>query len=53
MDGIGYRGGGTDILAALKAAVTEINNYRKHNLTVVGEYLNYRASAAERMAGVA
>ncbi|GFG35330.1 hypothetical protein Cfor_11731, partial [Coptotermes formosanus] len=32
---IGYRGGGTDILAALRAAITEINNYSKHNLTVV------------------
>jgi hypothetical protein len=35
-----YSAGGTSILAGLQLAVTEINNYSKHNLTVVGEYHN-------------
>jgi uncharacterized protein with von Willebrand factor type A (vWA) domain len=47
VDKIGYRGGGTDILAALRAAITEINNYSKHNLTVVGEYPSYRTPTFE------
>jgi len=47
VDRIGYSGGGTDILAALQAAVIEINSYSKHNLTVVGEYPSYSESAVE------
>jgi hypothetical protein len=51
VDNIGYRGGsssGRDVLAALRAAITEINNYSKHNLTVVGEYPSYRTPTVER-----
>jgi uncharacterized protein with von Willebrand factor type A (vWA) domain len=41
LDAIPYRGGGTDILNALTAAIKEINNYKIHPLTLVCEYLNY------------
>jgi uncharacterized protein with von Willebrand factor type A (vWA) domain len=47
VDRIGYRGGGTDFLAALRVAINEINSYNKHDLTVVGEYLSYSTSAVE------
>jgi len=47
VDRINYRGGGTNILAALQEAVKEINGYSKHNLTVVGEYPSYSTSAVE------
>jgi uncharacterized protein with von Willebrand factor type A (vWA) domain len=39
VDAIGYRGGGTNILDALRTAITEINNYAVHKLTLVCEYL--------------
>jgi hypothetical protein len=32
-----YHGRNTDMLAALQLAVTEINRYKKHNQTVIGE----------------
>jgi len=35
VDQIGYRGGGTDILRALQAAINEISLHSKHSLTVV------------------
>ena len=47
LDRIGYRGGGTNILGALQAAISEINGYSKHNLTVVGEYPSYSTLAVE------
>jgi len=47
VDQIGYRGGGTDILAALEAAINEIRDYSMHTLTVVGEYPRYSTSAVE------
>ena len=47
VDQIGYRGGGTDILDALQAAINEISLHSKHNLTVVGEYPSYSTSAVE------
>jgi hypothetical protein len=37
VDNIQYISGGTSILAALEMAVTEINSYSKHDVTVVGE----------------
>ena len=51
VDKIGYSGGGggDDVLAALRAAITEINIYRKHNLTVVGKYPSYSTSAVDRV----
>jgi hypothetical protein len=52
VDRLGYRGGGTSILAALQAAVKEINTYSKHNLTVVGEYPSYSTSAFESVSDV-
>ena len=52
MDGLAYSAGGTSILAGLQLAVTEINNYSKHNLTVVGEYSSYSMSAVESVSDV-
>jgi hypothetical protein len=47
VDNLGYSGGGTDILKGLQVAVTEINSYAIHNLTVVGESPSYSTSAVE------
>ena len=49
---MGYSGGGTSILAGLQLAVTEINSYSKHNLTVVGEYQSYSTSAVVSLSDV-
>jgi uncharacterized protein with von Willebrand factor type A (vWA) domain len=38
VDAVTYRGGGTNILAALNTAITEINSYAVHDLTLVCEY---------------
>jgi hypothetical protein len=52
VDKIGYSGGGTDILAGLQLAINEIDNYSKHNLTVVSEYPTYSKSTVESVAEV-
>jgi hypothetical protein len=38
VDTIAYRGGGTNILDALRTANNEIRGYAVHNLTLVCEY---------------
>jgi uncharacterized protein with von Willebrand factor type A (vWA) domain len=37
VDQMGYSSGGTDVLAGLQTALSEINSYSQHDLTVVGK----------------